>query len=148
MELYFSYLFLHYLGSLTFLAETSLTISKKLSLVYDACQKYTVLVEYILKRYQSCKSEYLCNETNSSTEQIKSKIKFCSQLHQPKSEEFLLVVHNFNSNSKIYYNFILIVVFVFPKCQAYVIFWVCCKLKSSQIIFFFQFQVHSIPTLQ
>lgn len=43
MELYFSYLFLHYLGSLTFLAETSLTISKKLSLVYDACQKYTVL---------------------------------------------------------------------------------------------------------
>lgn len=136
MKVYFSYLYLHCLKSLIFLAEPSLTIYYFGRICRNIIhQKYTELslnlslnitghVNLIISAY---------NKTNSFTEKQDSRIKLCPQLYQPKPKEFMLVILNFLSNSKYLQQFCFYSSIKIPQTytSSLCIFWVCYKLRHS-----------------
>lgn len=101
MKVYFSYLYLHCLKSLIFLAEPYYLLLWKIcgNIIH---QKYTELSLNLSLNITGHVNLIIsgCNKTNSFTEKQDSRIKLCPQLYQPKPKEFMLVILNIISNSK------------------------------------------------
>lgn len=135
MKVYFSYLYLHCLKSLIFLAEPSLTIYYFGRICRNTIhQKYTELslnlslnitghVNLIISAY---------NKTNSFTEKQDSRTKLPPVI-PPKPKEFMLVILNFISNSKYLQQFWFYSSIKIPQTytSSLCIFWVCYKLRHS-----------------